>query len=354
MRALITAGQNRPPRPITKKNKHLLELANKPLIFYALDKVVESGIKDVGIIVTKGDEEIKKVIGDGSMWGISLTYIEQPIKTLGLAYVIKIAQNFLQDDSFMLYLGDNMIDENLAQMRNLFESNDINCLLALAKVNKPERFGVPEFDYEGRIIKVEERPIKPKSPYAVAGIYFYDKNVHLAFPHIKPGFRGGYEISDLHTWLAQNGYNVQYQEIQNWWKDRGSLQDLLEGNMTVLQNIKTDIKGKVEASSNIQGRVIIGENTKIGGRSMIRGPVVIGNHCLIKDSYIGPFTSIGNNVEIHNGHIDHSIVYAGTSINSEKRIVDSIIGENSVISRAKHDTPHGNRLLLADDSIISL
>lgn len=355
MKAIITAGKSKPPKPLNHvPNKHLLELGNKPLIFHALEQVAMSGIKDVGIVVEENTDHIQEKVQSGPDFGLNLTFIYQKGGALGLAHAIYCAKDFLGDEKFMVYLGDNIINEDIRTMRQSFETEGYNCLLALAKIAKPERFGVPEFDRHNRIIAVEERPMKPKSPYAVAGIYFYDKNVHLAFPHLKPSFRGIYEISDLHTWLAKNGYSVQYHEIKNWWKDRGHPRDLLEGNMAVLNKLEAQNNGGTGASVKIQGNVVIGKNTKIGGRSVIRGPVIIGDHCLIKDSYIGPFTSIGNKVEIHNGHIDNSIIYSGTSINTSKKIVDSLIGENVVISEASHDTPEGNRLIVSENSIISI
>jgi glucose-1-phosphate thymidylyltransferase len=356
MKAIITAGHGRPTKPLGHvPNKHLLELANKPLILHALEKAAETGINDVGIVVEDGTEHIRKTVGDGTQFGLNITYIPQKGGALGLAHAINCAQNFLGEDKFMVYLGDNIVTESILEMRKRFEREGANCMLALAKIQRPERFGVPEFDSQGRIIKVEERPIRPKSPYAVAGIYFYDKNVHLAFPHLKPSFRGVYEISDLHTWLAKNGYDVRHYEIQNWWKDRGQPQDLLEGNVLALSNIQNKTEhARIDAAAALQGVVRIGEKTKIGGRTVIRGPVVIGDHCLIKDSYIGPYTSIGDEVELHNAHIDHSIIYSGAAINTSKKITDSIIGQDAVISENTHETPAGSRLVVSENSIISL
>lgn len=356
MKALITAGRSRPTKPLGHvPNKHLLELANKPLIFHALEKVAEAGINDVGIVVEDGTEHIRKVVGNGTQFDINITYIPQKGGALGLAHAVNCARDFLGEDKFMVYLGNNIVAENVLEMRKRFEREGANCMLALANIQRPERFGVPEFDNQGKIIKVEERPIKPKSAYAVAGIYFYDKNVHLAFPYLKPSFRGVYEISDLHTWLAKNGYDVRHYEIQNWWKDRGQPHDLLEGNVLALSNMQHKTEhAKIDASATLQGIVRIGEKTKIGGRSVIRGPVAIGDHCLIKDSYIGPFTSIGDGAELHNAHIDHSIIYGGAAINTSKKITDSIIGQNAVVSEDTHNTPAGNRLIVSENSIISL
>lgn len=355
MKALITAGRSNRLRPFTDtKNKHLIELANKPMIFYAIEKVASAGIEDIGIIVEENSDEIQNRIHETASRMANITYIPQTGGAKGVAHAISCARQFLQDDSFMLYLGDNIVEEDILPLREKFEKNNLNCLLTITKIPKPERFGVPHFDSQGKIIKVEERPIDPKSPYAVAGLYFYDKNVHSAFPHIKPSFRGDYEISDLHTWLAQNGYRVDYQEIKNWWKDRGSADDLLSGNRMILENLTNENKGSVDESVRIEGVVKIGEGTKIGGRSVIRGPVTIGEYCLIKDSYVGPYTSLGNKVELHSTEIENSILYSGTSIMTPQKITSSVIGEDSLISNADHETPKGKRLIVGDNSSISI
>ncbi|MDX1607718.1 MAG: glucose-1-phosphate thymidylyltransferase [Candidatus Spechtbacterales bacterium] len=355
MKAIITAGTGSHLRPLTHiKNKHLLELANKPLIFYAVEKVAEAGINDIGVVVREGNAEIQRVLGDGSRWDVNITYIPQVGGEKGIAHAVYCAQDFLGDDPFMVYLGDNIVNEDLKPLVDKFQKTDANCLLALAKVPRPERFGVPVLDKNQNIVRVEERPIKPKSDYAVAGLYFYDKNVHNAYPYIQPSFRGSYEISDLHTWLVQNGYNVEWHEIKHWWKDRGSASDLLEGNAMALDTIERKINGKIENSVRIEGNVKIGEGTKVGGRTVIRGPVVIGEHCLIKDSYIGPYTSVGNKVEMHGAHIEHSLVYEHAAITSKRKISDSIIGEHSIISNAEHETPKTTRVIVAENSSISI
>ena len=356
MKALITAGRSNKLRPLTyNKNKHLIELANKPMLFYALEKVVSAGITDIGVIIAEGDREIPAAVEAFTRkLETKVIFIEQHGGLRGIAHAIQQAQNFLGNEPFMLYLGDNIINDDIAKLRERFETSGANCLLTISKVSKPERFGVPEFDSMGRIVRVEERPIQPKSPYAVAGLYFYDANVHKAYPYLKPSFRGDYEISDLHTWLAQNGYDIQHAEITEWWKDRGTAEDMLVGNAMALKNIENKNYGSIEQSVRLESTVQIGAGTKIGGNTLIRGPVAIGEYCLIKDSYIGPNTSIGNKVELHGAEIENSIVYEEVSITATKKIADSIIGENSVISNADHEKPKGIRLIIGDSSAISI
>lgn len=393
MKALVTAARSNNLKPLTHTmNKHLIPLANKPMIFYALEHIASAGITDIGIVINENETEVPEIIGDGSRFNSKITYIKQTGGTLGLGHVIKVAREFLGDEKFLLYLGDNIIIDDLASLVRDFEESSLNCMLTLARVQNPHRFGVPEFK-DGQIIRVEERPIHPKSEYAVAGLYFYDKSAHRAAENIKPSFRGDYEISDIHTWLVQNDYNVSWREIKNWWKDRGDPSDLLEGNKLVLslrQNsvfappasktsqghseasphakaladkpadkqgtVQQDIniRGSIEATARIEGDVTIGEGTRIGGKSLIRGPVSIWEYCLIKDSYIGPSTSIGNKVEMHGGDIEHSMVFDDVSIVTPTKIVNSIIGPGSTISAKYLEMPEGNKIIVGKNSTLSI
>ena len=355
MKALITAGRSNSLRPFTDtKNKHLIELANKPMLFYALEKIIEAGIHEIGIIVEEGDGQIERAVNGGAPWNATLTFIPQKGGGRGIAHAMHCARDFLGDESFMLYLGDNIIDEDLRPILKTFEEKNLNCLLTIARVPKPERFGVPEFDSTGKIIRVEERPIEPKSPYAIAGLYVYDKNAHTAYSYIKPSFRGDYEISDINSWLAENGYKVHHHEIKKWWKDRGSAQDLLDANQMILGSMEGGDNGSFDTSTRFEGPVRIGEGTRIGGRTTIRGPVIIGEYCLIKDSYIGPYTSVGNKVELHGADVENSILFEGTSITTSQKITDSIIGENSLITSAEHHTPRGGRFVVGQNSSFSI
>ena len=271
-----------------------------------------------------------------------------------MGHVVKVAKEFLGDEKFLLYLGDNIINDDLAALAQRFEQGDANCLLSLARVPNPHRFGVPEIR-DGKIVRVEERPVHPKSKYAVAGLYFYDNTAHIAAKNIKPSFRGDYEISDIHTWLAQNGYNVQWTEIKNWWKDRGDPRDLLEGNKLILSAFtKPKQEGVIESGVKIEGEVEIGQGTRIGGKTLIRGPVSIAEYCLIKDSYIGPFTSLGNKVEMHGGNIEHSLVFDDASIVTPAKIVDSVIGAGSTISAKHFEMPEGNKIIVGENSNLAI
>lgn len=355
MKALITAGgRGTRLRPITHTmNKHLIPLAGKPMIFYAIEKVAGAGIKEIFINTNEGDTELRQVVGGGSRFGVCITYFEQKGGPQGIADVVRQAEPLIGKSPFVLYLGDNIVLESIKRFVNYFEREKLNCFLACAKVSNPTQFGVPILK-NGQIIEVIEKPENPSSPYAVTGIYIYDKQVFKAISHLKPSKRGELEISDAHTWLIKNGFKVGYKEITGWWKDTGKAEDLLEANQLILRELKGSIKGIVEEGVVVQGRVKIGKKTVVGGRSMIRGPAIIGEGCTIEDSYIGPFTSIGNRVEIYGGEMEHSIVFDDVDIHTDARIVDSILGTNTTIISAKETLPSGHKLIVGSNSMIEL
>ncbi|MFA5854098.1 MAG: glucose-1-phosphate thymidylyltransferase [Patescibacteria group bacterium] len=357
MKALITAGGRATRlRPITHTiNKHLIPLANKPMIFYAIEKLVAVGIKEIGISVNPGEEEMQKAVGDGARWGVKIVFIEQKGGPLGIAHVVNNARDFLGDESFVFYLGDNIILGSLKRFVEKFETEKLNCVLALSKVKDPQRFGVPQIE-GGRIVRVDEKPSEPKSDYAVTGIYVYDKTFFEAFAHIKPSSRGEYEISDIHTWLIENGKSVGYEEITGWWKDTGKPEDLLEGNQLLLNEMADEGRegAEIDTTAVIQGKVSIGKGTVIGPKVLIRGPVVIGENCKIENSYIGPYTSIGRGVEIYNTEIEHSVIFEDVDINCSKRIVDSLIGANATISSAHATLPLGHKLVIGDNAVVEI
>lgn len=357
MKALITAGGRATRlRPITHTiNKHLIPLANKPMIFYAIEKLVAVGITEIGISVNPGEEEIQKVVGDGSRWGVKVVFIEQKGGPLGIAHVVNNARDFLGDEPFVFYLGDNIILGSLKRFVEKFETEKLNCVLALSKVKDPQRFGVPQIE-GGRIVRVDEKPSDPKSDYAVTGIYVYDKTFFEAFTHIKPSTRGEYEISDIHTWLIENGKAVGYEEITGWWKDTGKPEDLLEGNQLLLNEMIDGGRegAEIDSSAVLQGKVSIGKGTVVGPKVLIRGPVAIGENCKIENSYIGPYTSVGRGVEIYNTEIEHTVVFDDVDINCSKRIVDSLIGANATISSAHATLPQGHKLIIGDNTVVEI
>lgn len=358
MKALITAGGRATRlRPITYTwNKHLIPIALKPMIFYALEKVSEAGIKEVGIIINPGETVIQKVVGDGSVWGVNISYIEQTDGPKGIAHAVKVAEPFLGNEPFLFYLGDNIILGSIKQFVERFNSEKLNCLLALSKVSDPERFGVPEF-LDGRIIRVEEKPANPKSNFAVTGIYIYDQSFFQAFSRIKPSERGEYEISDVHTELILGGAKVGHEEITGWWKDTGKPEDLLEGNKLVLELMaKGEMKnyGSVHPGAKLIGSVHVGPGTSIGEGVTILGPTAIGANSSLEKCFIGPHTSIGNNCELKNSEIENSIVFDNVKIDCEAKIADSLIGAGAHLASAKNKVSLGRKILAGDNAYIEI
>ncbi len=354
MKALITSGgRGTRLRPITHtSNKHLIPIANKPILFYAMEYVAEAGIKDVGIVVNpETAEEIKNGMGDGTRWGVNITYVMQEAP-LGLAHVVKIAEDFIGKDDFVFYLGDNMVVGGIKRFIEEFQSNTATCQLVLSKVKDPQRFGVPEIK-DGKIISVIEKPSNPKSDYAVTGIYIYNSTIFEAVNNIKPSPRGELEISDAHQYLLEHNYEVRYSEITGWWKDTGKPIDLLEANRLVLDNIQSNIKGTIDKDSNISGRVIIAKGAKIIN-SNIRGPAIIGENTIIKDSYIGPFTSIYHNCHIEKSEIEFSIILEYCEINKVTvRIEGSLLGREVVLTEA-NIKPRSHRFIIGDQSRVEV
>lgn len=353
MKALITAGGHGTRlRPITHtQNKHLIPIANKPILNYALEYVREAGIKEVGIITNKDGSEVKDVYGDGKELGLSITYIPQE-RPSGLADCVRIAQPFIGNDSFVFYLGDNIIVGGIRRFIDEFQANDSNCHLVLAKVPDPERFGVPEIK-DNHIVRIEEKPQKPKSDYAVTGIYIYDGSIFEAVNNIKPSARGELEISDAHQYLIEKGLKISYSEITGWWKDTGKPNDLLEANRLVLDNISSKIAGKVDQDSKISGRVIIGAGAEIKN-SNVRGPAIIGSGTKIINSYIGPYSSIERDCVIQNSEVEFSIISENCKILNQKiRIEASLLGKDVTIIEA-NAKPFTNRFIIGDQSIIEI
>jgi glucose-1-phosphate thymidylyltransferase len=356
MKALITAGgKGTRLRPITHtSNKHLIPLANKPMLFYALEAMVGAGITDVGIVVNPDtQDEIKKALGDGRLWGVRLTYVVQEAP-IGLAHVIKVSKEFIGDDPFIFYLGDNVIIESIQKFIDQFLKKRLNCQLVLARVKDPERFGVPEL-HNGKIVRVEEKPAQPRSPYAVTGIYIYDRHIFEAVNRIQPSSRGELEISDAHQYLIDHGLSVGYSEITGWWKDTGKPEDLLEANRLILDRLvqPEETDGKIDGLSDIAGKVILQKGAQII-RSQIRGPVIIGENTVIENSYIGPFTSIHHGCEIRNSEVEYSIVLENCRIiDSHSRIERSLLGREVEIIRCAAK-PLTQKFIVGDQSRIEL
>ena len=353
MKALVTAGGHGTRlRPITyTQNKHLIPIANKTMLQYALDYLKEAEIYEIGIIINANDKSIQNVFGNGEGFGVEITYIEQD-QPLGLAHAVKIAQSFIGSDDYIFYLGDNILIGGVKSFINDFKRMKSNCHLVLSQVPNPSRFGVAEV-INDRIVRIKEKPNSPKSNLAVTGIYLYDSNIFEAVNSIKPSKRGELEISDAHQFLIENGYDVSYSEITGWWKDTGKPEDILEANQLILETLEHRIEGVVDQDSRIEGNVIIESGANVE-RSIIHGPAIIGSGTRLVNAYVGPFTSIMNDVEILNAEIEHSIVLEGTHLNDlDNRVINSLIGKNVRIYR-EPAKPSAYRFMLGDNSEVGI
>jgi len=353
MKALITSGgKGTRLRPLTHtQNKHLIPIANKPILHYAIETVAEAGITDIAIVTNADSDEVPNAIGDGSRWGVHITYIPQEAP-LGLAHVVKISEPFIGTEPFIFYLGDNMVVGGVRRFVEEFEKDHVNCFLTLSRVKDPERFGVPEIR-NNRIVSIEEKPKVPKSEFAVAGIYIYDHHIFEAVNNIKPSQRGELEISDAHQYLIDHGYQIGFSEITGWWKDTGKPIDLLEANRLVLEHLQPRVEGEVDKASYTTGNVIIEKNARIKN-SHIRGPVIIGENSVIENSYIGPFTSIYNNCYIRNSEIEFSIILNDCQIlDIGVRIESSLLGSDVQLTKSS-PKPAAHRFIIGDQSRVEL
>jgi glucose-1-phosphate thymidylyltransferase len=355
MKALVLAGgKGTRLKPLTNTMaKQLLPVANKPILFYVLDQITEAGITDIGIIISpETGPHIKEAVRDSARWNVQITYILQP-EPLGLAHAVKTAQDFLGNSPFLMFLGDNLIQGGITQFVEQFNSSSPDALILLKPVKETHLFGMAELDETGKVRHIEEKPKHARSNLAVIGVYVFSPAVHKAVAHIKPSRRGELEITDTIQRLIDTGKSVQSYILDGWWLDTGKKDDLLEANRVVLDDfLAHDIKGNVDAESQIAGRVEIRQGTKVVN-STIRGPVSIAEECQINNSFIGPFTSIGNRTVIENSSIEHSVILEGCHIFNVQRLADSIIGKGTEV--IKHEQGFQMlRIFVGDDAKVEL
>ncbi|MGE5507727.1 MAG: glucose-1-phosphate thymidylyltransferase [Chitinophagales bacterium] len=353
MKGLILAGgKGTRLRPITHTSaKQLVPVANKPILFYAIETLKEAGVDDIGMIIGDTGAEVRAAVGDGSRWGVRITYIPQEAP-LGLAHAVQTARDFLYPDPFVMFLGDNLIKGGVVSFTERFRATHPNALILLTHVPNPQEFGVAEL-VDGRVVNLVEKPKEPKSDLALVGVYLFDHHIFEAIAHIKPSWRGELEITDAIQWLVQNGYAVEPHLVEGWWKDTGKLGDLLEANRLILEDIAPEVKGKVGEGARIEGRVAVAEGAEIVD-SVVRGPAVIGPGARVKGSFIGPFTSVGADVTIENSEVEHSIILAGSTVaDLGGRLVDSLIGKNVEIRRAEAK-PRAYRMMVGDNSQVGV
>lgn len=349
---ILSGGKGTRLRPLTfTQAKQLVPVANKPVLFYGIEALRDAGIKEIGIVVGDTKEEIMEAVGDGSRWGIRVTYIDQEAP-LGLAHAVLISEEFLGTEPFVMYLGDNILKSGINSLVEEFKEKRPQALILLTEVPNPQMFGVAELE-DGRIVRLVEKPKEPKSNLALVGVYMFDSHIFEAAKAIKPSWRNELEITDAIQYLVEQGYEVQPHIVKGWWKDTGKIEDILEANRLILETIKGKNEGNVDAASKINGQVILEEGVRVVN-STIRGPAIIGANSEIVDSYVGPFTSIQNGCRILRTEIEHSIVLEGSEISDVKgRIDDSLIGREVKIYKCP-PKPSVYRFMIGDKSEIWL
>jgi glucose-1-phosphate thymidylyltransferase len=353
MKALVLAGGSGSRlRPITHTSaKQLLPVANKPVLFYGLEAIRDAAITDVGIVVGDTGPAIQEAVGDGSGFGLSVTYIRQDAPR-GLAHAVLIARDFLGDDPFVMYLGDNFIVGGIAALVDEFTSARPDAQIMLTRVPDPRQFGVAELGTTGEVIALEEKPEEPKSDLALVGVYIFTAAVHEAVRHLKPSWRGELEITEAIQWLLDNGRTVRSTIITGYWKDTGNVTDMLEVNRMVLEGIEPRVRGSVDDASEVIGRVVIEAGAQVSG-SRIVGPAIIGAGTRIRSSYVGPFTSVAADCVISGSEIEYSIVMSSASIHGVRRIEASLIGRDVEVTPSP-EVPRAHRLVLGDHSKVQI
>lgn len=356
MKALIlSGGKGTRLRPLTYTGaKQLVPVANQPILWYGIQALVSAGIKDIGIIISpETGTEIQGKTGNGDRFGAKITYILQDSPD-GLAHAVKIAQPFLGDSPFVMYLGDNLIADDLSQYLDEFITKQLSALILLRKVSNPSAFGVARIDENGKVLELIEKPKNPPSNLALVGIYFFSPEIHQSIETLKPSARGELEITDAIQSLLERNKSIEARQLKNWWLDTGKKDDLLEANRIILDtNLESENLGNIDDNSQLIGRVKVGKNTTIIN-STIRGPVIIGEHCHIENCFIGPYSSIADRVKLTDTDLEHSVILESAEVlGIHQRVVDSVIGQRakiySVLKR-----PKAFSFMIGDDSQIEL
>lgn len=368
VKALILAGgAGTRLRPITHtRAKQLVPVANKPILFYGLDAIADAGIKQVGIVVGDTAAEVMAAVGDGSEWGLSVTYLAQDAP-LGLAHAVLIARAFLGEDDFVMYLGDNLLKQSLKDFVDRFEDDRLRartptldeagseppCAQILLKpVPDPHRFGVAELAADGTVVRLLEKPADPPSNLALVGVYLFDARIHDAVAAIEPSARGELEITDAIQWLVDQGLRVRTEVLDGWWIDTGKLTPLLEANRLILETLERRVDGEVDEVSDLDGRVIVEGGARVV-RSRIRGPVVIGAGTTVTDSFVGPFSAIGRRCIIDGSEVEHSVILDDCRVVGAGRLEDSLLGHHVEVTRTAR-RPSATRLMVGDHGSIDL
>ncbi|MBC7218167.1 MAG: glucose-1-phosphate thymidylyltransferase [Candidatus Caldatribacterium sp.] len=354
MKALVlSGGKGTRLRPLTYTlPKQLVPVANRPIIHYVMDQVKSTGIKDVGVIIApETGQQVKEALA-ANPWGFRFTFILQE-EPRGLAHAVKTAREFLGDEPFLMYLGDNLIGESIVPFVEEFKQSQVEAMILLKEVEDPRMFGVAAVDENGNVRFLVEKPKEPPSNLALVGVYLFAPAIHEAIAEIKPSWRGELEITDAIQKLLEKGKSVKSHILRRWWLDTGKKDDLLEANRVILDEfVRENLEGEIDPESKVVGRVSLSKGVRVR-KSTVRGPVVIGENTVIENSFIGPYTSIGKNCLIENSALEHSVILDGAKIIGVERLEDSVIGKNTVVARGRENT-RALRLMVGDDAEVLL
>jgi glucose-1-phosphate thymidylyltransferase len=351
---ILSGGRGTRLRPLTHTAaKQLVPVANRPILFHVLDNLQKAAVNDVGIVISpETGQAIRDAVGDGSAWGMRVSFIEQN-EPLGLAHAVKVARPYLGDDAFVMYLGDNLIGSGIESFRDEFEKSAAVASILLKEVDNPSSFGIAEVDGQQRVLNLVEKPLQPKSNLALVGIYFFTATIHDAIDKIAPSWRGELEITDAIQLLLSQGGKVLSHRIDAWWLDTGKKDDLLTANTVVLDEwVQRKIDGEIDGLSQVTGRVQLGKGSRVVN-STVRGPVVIGDDVLVENSFVGPFTSIGNGCRIISSVLEHCLLLESARVEFVDRLEDSLLGKNSAVVR-EQKSRQAYRLMIGDDSEVLL
>jgi glucose-1-phosphate thymidylyltransferase len=349
---ILSGGKGTRLRPITHTSaKQLVPVANKPVLFYGIEAMAQAGIEDVGIIIApETGEEIRAAAGDGSRFGVRITYIVQD-EPLGLAHAVLTAESFLGESPFVMYLGDNLLQGGIEDLVSAFRDHQPDSLILLTPVPDPDQYGVAELE-NGTVVRLVEKPSEPKTDLALVGVYMFTPRVHDAARAIRPSGRGELEITDAIQHLVDEGRRVEPHIVRGWWKDTGRLEDMLAANRLVLDTMVGRVEGEL-VESQVDGRVVIEAGARLE-RSAVRGPAIIGAGARLTDCYVGPYTAVGDGCEIANAEVEHSILLAGSSVRDlAGRMESSLLGRNVRIGR-DHRQPRAYRFMVGDNSEIGI
>jgi glucose-1-phosphate thymidylyltransferase len=350
---ILSGGAGTRLRPITHTSaKQLVPVANKPVLFYGIEALVDAGVTEIGIIIApETGDEIREAAGDGSAFGAEITYIVQD-KPAGLAHAVLTAAEFIGEAPFVMYLGDNLLRDGLRGLVSTFQDDGPDALILLTPVDDPSSYGVAELDGE-RIVRLIEKPKDPPSNLALVGVYLFSHSIFAAARGLEPSWRGEYEITEAIQALIDDGQRVQSEVVRGWWKDTGQLADMLEANRLVLEEVEERLDGEIDEESKVEGRVVLEAGASLK-RSVVRGPAVIGAGACIEDAYVGPYTSIGEGVHVRRSEVEHSIVLSGSVVEDlGTRMEASLLGRNVKLTRSD-GMPKTLRLLVGDNCEIEI